>query len=56
MTVNHARTGKLSACHGPQKTCKRESIDVAYPSDVIGLNNPGVFAIGDTIYTAEAGV
>jgi peptide chain release factor 3 len=26
---------------------------VAYPGDVIGLNNPGVFAIGDTIYTGK---
>jgi len=29
----------------------RESIDVAYPGDVIGINNPGNFAIGDTLYT-----
>jgi len=27
----------------------RETIDVAYPGDIIGLSNPGVFAIGDTI-------
>jgi len=25
----------------------------AYPGDVIGLNNPGVFAIGDTIYKGK---
>jgi len=29
----------------------RESIDIAYPGDVIGINNPGNFAIGDTLYT-----
>jgi len=29
----------------------RESIDEAYPGDVIGINNPGLFAIGDTLYT-----
>ncbi|KAG5175270.1 PRF3, plastid translation release factor RF3 [Tribonema minus] len=29
----------------------RESVSEAFPGDVIGLNNPGVFAIGDTIYT-----
>jgi len=28
-------------------------IETAYPGDVIGLNNPGVFAIGDTIYVGQ---
>ena len=55
MTVNHARTGKIVRLSRPQKLFAqdRESIDVAYPGDVIGLNNPGVFAIGDTIYTGQ---
>lgn len=55
MTVNHARTGKIVRLSRPQKLFaqERESIDVAYPGDVIGLNNPGVFAIGDTIYTGQ---
>ena len=55
MTVNHARTGKNVRLSRPQKLFAqdRESIDVAYPGDVIGLNNPGVFAIGDTIYTGQ---
>ncbi|MEO3706890.1 peptide chain release factor 3 [Trichormus azollae] len=55
MTVNHARTGKVVRLSRPQKLFaqERESIDVAYPGDVIGLNNPGVFAIGDTIYTGR---
>jgi peptide chain release factor 3 len=55
MTVNHARTGKVVRLSRPQKLFaqERESIDVAYPGDVIGLNNPGVFAIGDTIYTGK---
>ncbi|MBS3027390.1 MAG: peptide chain release factor 3 [Dolichospermum sp. DET50] len=55
MTVNHARTGKVVRLSRPQKLFaqERESIDVAYPGDVIGLNNPGVFAIGDTIYTGQ---
>ncbi|MCU0516757.1 MAG: peptide chain release factor 3 [Oscillatoria sp. Prado101] len=53
MTVNHARTGKSVRLSRPQKLFAqdRESIEEAYPGDVIGLNNPGVFAIGDTIYT-----
>ncbi len=55
MTVNHARTGKTVRLSRPQKLFAqdRQSIDVAYAGDVIGLNNPGVFAIGDTIYTGQ---
>ncbi|MDJ0796456.1 MAG: peptide chain release factor 3 [Calothrix sp. MO_167.B12] len=55
MTVNHARTGKSIRLSRPQKLFAQEraSIDTAYPGDVIGLNNPGVFAIGDTIYTGK---
>jgi peptide chain release factor 3 len=53
MVVSHARTGKTVRLSRPQKLFAqdRESIEEAYPGDVIGLNNPGVFAIGDTIYT-----
>ena len=55
MTVSHARTGKTVRLSRPQKLFAqgRESLDVAYPGDVIGLNNPGVFAIGDTIYNGQ---
>ncbi len=55
MMVNHARTGKTVRLSRPQKLFAqdRESIDVAYPGDIIGLNNPGMFAIGDTIYTGQ---
>ncbi|AFY78216.1 peptide chain release factor 3 [Pleurocapsa sp. PCC 7327] len=55
MTVNHARTGKTIRLSRPQKLFAqdRESIETAYPGDVIGLNNPGVFAIGDTIYNGK---
>ncbi|MEM1367287.1 MAG: peptide chain release factor 3 [Cyanobacteria bacterium P01_H01_bin.15] len=55
MTVSHARTGKTVRLSRPQKLFAqgRHSLDVAYPGDVIGLNNPGVFAIGDTIYTGK---
>lgn len=31
----------------------RESILEAFPGDVIGIHNPGHFAIGDTIYTGS---
>jgi len=52
MVVNHARSGKTVRLSHPQKLFAqgRESLEEAYPGDVIGLNNPGVFAIGDTIY------
>lgn len=55
MTVTHARTGKTIRLSRPQKLFAqgRESIEEAYPGDVIGLNNPGVFAIGDTIYNGK---
>lgn len=55
MVVNLARTGKTVRLSHPQKLFGqgRESLDEAYPGDVIGLNNPGVFAIGDTIYMGQ---
>ena len=55
MTVKHARTGKVVRLSRPQKLFAQDrgSIDVAYAGDVIGLNNPGVFAIGDTIFNGK---
>tara|TARA_B100000029_G_scaffold80001_1_gene71467 strand:+ start:738 stop:2393 length:1656 start_codon:yes stop_codon:yes gene_type:complete len=55
MTVRHARTGKMIRLSRPQKIFgqDRAVVDDAYPGDVIGLNNPGMFAIGDTLYTGK---
>lgn len=55
MVVNHARSGKSIRLSHPQKLFGqgRQSLDEAYPGDVIGLNNPGMFAIGDTIYLGK---
>ena len=55
MVVSHARSGKTVRLSHPQKLFgqDRESLMEAYPGDVIGLNNPGVFAIGDTIYSGQ---
>lgn len=55
MVVNHARSGKSVRLSHPQKLFgqDRESLTEAYPGDVIGLNNPGAFAIGDTIYLGQ---
>lgn len=31
----------------------REAVDVAYPGDIIGLFDPGIFALGDTLLTGS---
>jgi len=55
MVVTHARTGKTIRLSRPQKLFAqdRETVDVAYAGDVVGLNNPGSFVIGDTVYVGE---
>jgi peptide chain release factor 3 len=51
MTVRNARTGKDVRLTRAMKLFanERESVDVAYAGDVVGLANPGTFAIGDTL-------
>ncbi len=55
MTVTHVRSGKTIRLSHAQKLFgqDREVIEEAYAGDVIGLNNPGMFAIGDTICTGR---
>tara|TARA_Y100001968_G_scaffold292692_1_gene298085 strand:- start:11668 stop:13335 length:1668 start_codon:yes stop_codon:yes gene_type:complete len=55
MSVSHARTGKTIRLSRPQKIFgqDRSVVDDAYPGDIIGLNNPGMFAIGDTLYVGK---
>lgn len=51
LVVKHHRSGKeirLSRPHG-MVAGERTTLDVAYPGDIIGVINPGVFAIGDTL-------
>ena len=51
LIVKHHRLGKeirLSRPHG-MVAGERSMVDFAYPGDIIGVINPGVFAIGDTI-------
>jgi peptide chain release factor 3 len=52
ISVRHARSGRSIRLSRPQKLFgqDREVVEEAYPGDVIGLNNPGMFAIGDTLY------
>lgn len=51
LVVKHHRLGRevrLSRPHG-MVAGERTTVDSAYPGDIIGVINPGVFAIGDTI-------
>lgn len=51
MTVRNVRTGKDVRLSRAMRlfASERESLEAAYAGDVVGLANPGVFAIGDTI-------
>ncbi|MDQ6826584.1 MAG: peptide chain release factor 3 [Candidatus Eremiobacteraeota bacterium] len=51
MTVRNMRSGKDVRLTRAMKlfASERESIDSAFAGDVVGLANPGVFAIGDTL-------
>lgn len=51
MTAVHPRSGKEVKLTYPFEIFGRDRkiIDVAYPGDVIGLTNPGLFQVGDTI-------
>ena len=55
MTVRNARTGKDVRLTRAMKIFAndRESVDEAFAGDVVGLANPGTFAIGDTLHTGE---
>jgi peptide chain release factor 3 len=52
MTVRNARTRATVRLSRAMRLFAddRESLDVAYAGDVVGLANPGAFAIGDTLY------
>lgn len=53
MVVTHVRTGKTMRLSHPQKLFAqdRETVEIAYAGDVVGLNNPGSFVIGDPVYS-----
>ena len=55
MVVRHHRSEKevrLSRSYSMSGQ-DRNTVDLAYPGDVVGVINPGVFAIGDTISTSR---
>ncbi len=51
MEASHARLGKRLRLSRPQRLFAqdRETVEEAYPGDVIGLTNPGAFQLGDTL-------
>ena len=51
MQVHHARLGRKVRMARPHRLFaqERETVEEAYPGDVVGLVNPGLFAIGDTL-------
>jgi peptide chain release factor 3 len=53
MTAKHFRSGKEVKLNYPFQIFgqDREIIDEAFPGDVIGLSNPGVFRVGDVLST-----
>ncbi|MEZ6123792.1 MAG: peptide chain release factor 3 [Planctomycetaceae bacterium] len=56
MAVNHPRSGKKIKLKRAHKLFgqERETMDEAFPGDIIGLINPGEFLLGDTICEGPA--
>ena len=55
MLVHHSRLGREVRMTRPHRLFARdrETIDRAYPGDVIGFVNPGLFQIGDAVSSGE---
>jgi peptide chain release factor 3 len=55
MSAKHFRSGKEVKLNYPFQIFgqDREIIDEAFPGDVIGLSNPGVFRVGDVLSTGS---
>ena len=56
MSVKHLRTGKKVKLSFPYRLFgqKREIIEEAYPGDIVGLVNPGIFKVGDVLTTGSS--
>ncbi|MCB0100397.1 MAG: peptide chain release factor 3, partial [Anaerolineales bacterium] len=56
MDLLHTPSGKMLKLLRPYKAFanEREIIEEAYPGDVLGLPNNGIFSIGDTLCTGKA--
>ena len=55
MQVTNARVGQTLRLSRPSRFFgrEREIVQTAFPGDVVGLVNPGQFAIGDTLYAGR---
>lgn len=51
MTVNHVQQGKKVKLTQPQQFMAQDrvTVETAYPGDIIGIHDPGIFNIGDTL-------
>jgi peptide chain release factor 3 len=52
MELRHARTGRTIAAHRAMRLRSRErtTIEEAYPGDIVGIWDPGLLRIGDTLF------
>jgi peptide chain release factor 3 len=55
MSVHHSRLGREVRMTRPHRLFarERETIDSAFPGDVIGFVNPGLFQIGDAVSSGD---
>ncbi len=55
MAVYHPRLAQTLRMSRPHRLFarERETVETAFPGDVIGLSNPGIFSIGDTVTEGE---
>ena len=55
MQVNHSRLGTKMRLSRPHKLFARDrdTVEEAYPGDILGLVNPGAFAIGDSVSSGK---
>jgi peptide chain release factor 3 len=55
MTVKHPRSGKEVKLNYPFQLFgqDREILDEAFPGDVMGLTNPGLFSVGDVVTSGQ---
>lgn len=58
MTVKHVNAGKDVRLSQPQQFMAQERtiVEEAFPGDIIGLFDPGIFNLGDTLYEGNGNV
>lgn len=56
MSVNHVQTGKEIRLSQPQQFMAQERtiVEEAFPGDIIGVFDPGIFKIGDSLYEGNS--